>query len=243
MNGPGYTKLQFRWGCNHAISVLLNSVWRLLAPLGWEASGKYGEGNHLELTEGVGQLPLSQDGFVRTFVTPAGFFAPDSSESYLHTYHLPVHCLRDHAVLKIDAYRRISMYLRLHGTNIALSLGPAYDHERDCPGHSRDSAYLLHGSIGLYLWPWGVTEAVLKQTLDAYHMLKHLCEELQMSECYGSEDDCMPPNWMWGRVFQFGPARPNRLIIPFEERRMPTPEECADRRLDGTAIWQRTELS
>lgn len=241
MSGPGHTEIVFVWGQDQLLSELFGSIWRLLAPRGWEASGLYGPGNHVVISEGVGRLPLSQDGFVKTDVSPCGSARPCSPEAYTHTYHLPVEHLKGHAVLSNEGSHRIGMSLRHSGTDICFHFGPSHDFEVGCPAYSKsqDITYLLRGSFGLSFRPWGTTEAVLEKTLEAYDMFKHLCDELKMSECYGSFETCQPPDWMWGREFQFGNKHPNRLIIPFEERRMPTAEECADRRLDGTAIWHR----
>lgn len=241
MSGPGYTEIVFVWGQDQLLCELFSSIWSLLAPRGWEASGLYGPGNHVVISEGVSRMPLSKDGFVKTDVSSSGSCHRGSPEAYTHTYHLPVEHLKGHAVLSDEGSHKIGMSLRRSGTEICFHFGPGHDFELGCSAYSKSQGktYMLRGSFGLSFRPWGTTEEVLEKTLEAYHMFKHLCDELKMSECYGSFETCQPPDWMWGREFQFGNKHPNRLIIPFEERRMPSVEECTDHRLDGTAIWNR----
>jgi len=94
-------------------------------------------------------------------------------------------------------------------------------------------------------FPPFITPETFPAALEAYHTVKRLSAQLGVLECLGSYD--FPPEnvrdwrhptaWEWKTLFRFGPDIPNRVIIPLEERRMPTHQEQADEHMDGSAIW------
>ena len=81
--------------------------------------------------------------------------------------------------------------------------------------------------VGVNLYLRNVTGQNLALHLAAYELLKELWHAFGADTCYACHEDVMYPNDNYGNnvLFQFSRVEPVRLLLPLEERRLPTAEE------------------